>query len=178
MAVGKEMRKRIDNLLAVYLNHLEQHQAGWHSENDLQRLAKWKGDIPPPSGMDMSNDFMIGAMGMTRKQHAQLVQIQYLLGKPCLCGKCGVGNQVCCDSCSGLGVKLVSGVLKPDYAIVLLADRYWSKEPAHVICEHLGLTVKQFEGRLGKARESLAKEVEKIDDIRKLLISAGENVAA
>jgi hypothetical protein len=172
MAIDKEMRKRIDNLLAVYLNHLEQHQAGWHSENDLQRLADYKGDLPPPSGFDRSNAFMIGALGMTREQHAQLVKIQYLLGKPDRCQDCGKGNDARCASCSGLGVRLVKGVVKNEYAMVLLAERYWAQDPAHVVCGRLGLTKKQYEGRLAKGRDEMGRELGHYDQIRALVLHA------
>jgi len=254
MAVTREMRKRIDNLLAVYLNHLEQHQAGWHSENDLQRLADYKGDLPPPSGFDRSNAFMVGALGMTREQHAQLVKIQYLLGKPSPCGDCshqedeqvgmfatnlnntmsaaGISEQeraswirsnwpassdevgqpeykTCrdwlagnvlpseselkqlsealsvksaslmgqvvkqsCASCSGLGVRLVKGILKNEYAMVLLAERYWAQESAKVVSGRLGLGQRQYELRLQRAREALAQEIETIDRIRQMIIQA------
>ncbi len=169
MAVDKEMRKRIDNLLAVYLNHLEQHQAGWHSENDLQRLAKWKGDLPPSSGMDTSNDFMVRALEMTRERHAQLNIIQWLLGMPEPCPDCGKESGSICGTCSGLGVTIRKGQIKPEYSLVLLAQRYWQQDPAHVVCGRLGLSVKQYEGRIGKARESLSDELEKIDQIKRLL---------
>jgi len=172
MAIDKEMRKRIDNLLAVYLNHLEQHQAGWHSENDLQRLADYKGDLPPPSGFDRSNAFMIGALGMTREQHAQLVLVQHMIGKPQPCGECGVGNEVRCSSCSGLRVKLVKGILKQEHAMTLLADRYWSKDPAHEVCGRLNLTIKQYEGRLAKARDEMGRELGYYDQVRALVIKA------
>lgn len=172
MAIDKEMRKRIDNMLAVYLNHLEQHQAGWHSENDLQRLADYKGDLPPPSGFDRSNAFMIGALGMTREQHAQLVKIQYLLGKPTRCQDCGKGEAAHCASCSGLGVRLVKGILKNEYAMVLLAERYWAQEPAHLVCGRLGLGDRQYAQRLMRAREALAQEIETIDRIRQMIIQA------
>lgn len=172
MAIDKEMRKRIDNLLAVYLNWLEQHQAGWHSENDLQRLAHWKGDLPPPSGMDTSNDFMIGALSRTREQHAQLVVVQHLIGKPQPCGDCGAGEEACCASCSGLRVKLVKGILKQEHALPLLADRYWSKEPAHVVCDRLGLTKKQYEGRLAKGRDEMGRELGYYDQVRALVLQA------
>lgn len=172
MAIDKEMRKRIDNLLAVYLNHLEQHQPGWHGENDLQRLADWKGDMPPPSGSDTSNDFMIGALARTREQHAQLVKIQYLLGKPVPCGDCGRGDCARCGSCSGLGVRLAKGAIKSDYAMVLLAERYWAQEPAHSVSARLGLKPKQYEARLCRARDDLADEIARFDDIKALILQA------
>lgn len=175
MVIDKEMRKRIDNLLAVYLNHLEQHQAGWHSENDLQRLADYKGDLPPPSGFDRSNAFMIGALNMTRERHAQLNIIQWLLGMPEPCPDCskesGSSGSIC-STCSGLGVTIRKGQIKPEYSLVLLAERYWQQDPAHVVCGRLGLSVKQYVGRLSKARSSLGGELEKVDDIRRLLLIA------
>jgi hypothetical protein len=172
MAIDKEMRKRIDNLLAVYLNHLERHEAGWHSENDLQRLADYKGDLPPPSGFDRSNAFMIGALGMTRQQHAQLVKIEYLLGKPVRCQDCGKGDAARCASCSGLGVRLVKGVVKNEYAMVLLAERYWARDTASVVSARLGLSDRQYVQRLMRAREAMAQEIETIDRIRQMVLEA------
>lgn len=172
MAIDKEMRKRIDNLLAVYLNHLERHEAGWHSENDLQRLADYKGDLPPPSGFDRSNAAMIATLGMTRRQHAQLVKIRYLLGTPVACTDCGRGDDARCGVCSGLGVRLAKGAIKSDYALVLLAERYWAQEPAHSVSARLGLKPKQYEARLCRARDDLAEELTRFDDIKALILQA------
>lgn len=172
MAVTREMRKRIDNLLTVYLNWLEQHQPGWHTVNDLERLAQWKGDLPPPSGMDASSDFMVRALGMTREKHAKLVVVQHLIGKPQQCGDCGAVSGVRCISCSGLGVKLMKGILKQEYSMTLLADRHWQQDPAHVVCERLGLTKKQYEGRLAKGRDEMGRELGYYDQVRALVIQA------
>ncbi len=173
MAVTRKMRSRIDNLLTVYLNHLERHEGGWHGENDLHRLKVWKGDLPPASGMDTSNDFMIQAAGASRKRHAELTIIQWLLGMPEPCKDCGKGDEPVCSACSGLGVTIQKGQIKPEYSLVLLAQRYWQKDPAHVVCGRLGLkSEKQMEGRLSRAREALAIELCKYDELKQLILLA------
>ncbi len=178
MAVTREMRKRIDNLLTVYLNHLERHEGGWHGENDLHRLQVWKGDLPPPSGMDTSNDFMIAAAGATRKRHAELTIIQWLLGMPETCTDCGKGNEPVCGTCSGLGVIIRKGQIKPEYSLVLLAQRYWQQDPAHVVCGRLGLSVKQYEGRIKRAYIRVDQELDKIIQIRKIIADMKFDIAS
>lgn len=33
------------------------------------------------------------------------------------------------------------GQIKPEYSLVLLVERYWQQDPAHVVCGRLGLSV-------------------------------------
>jgi hypothetical protein len=77
-----------------------------------------------------------------------------------------------CASCSGLGVRLVKGILKNEYAMVLLAERYWAQESAKSICCRIGLKPKQFEARLAKAREELAVQIEYFDQVKALILQA------
>jgi hypothetical protein len=69
-------------------------------------------------------------------------------------------------------VRLVKGVVKNEYAMVLLAERYWARDTASVVSARLGLSDRQYVQRLMRAREAMAQEIETIDRIRQMVLEA------
>ena len=43
MAIAEHLRKELEQLVVIYLNALEQHQAGWDAQSVLQTIADHHG---------------------------------------------------------------------------------------------------------------------------------------
>lgn len=142
------MRDRIEKLLVVYLDDLEsvKREAGWHGDSTLGMLIEYRGDLPGPSGLDRSNAKMVYELRFLVGDHALLPVSQFLLGRP-----------------------LGRGVIDERYAMALLASRFYRHRSNLEISEQIGLARRQYENRLAKGREVMAKELEQLDTLRSLL---------
>lgn len=142
------MRNRIEKLLTVYLDDLEsvKREAGWHGDSTLGMLIEFRGDLPGPSGQDRSNAKMVYELRFLVGDHALLPVAQFLIGRP-------VGK----------------GVIDERYAMALLASRFYRAQTNAEIAASIGLERRQYENRLAKGRELMAKELEQLDMLRSLL---------
>jgi hypothetical protein len=166
MAISPRMKQRIDNLTGIYLNALEQHQAGWNRGTPLGALQDYRGAPPPRATSHKPDDSMIHAIGQIRSNHAKLPLAVFMLGKFRICTRCGSGG---CDHCSNLGFTLDGGQLKPELALSLLASIYYNTLSRQQIADQLGLNLRQYENRLVRARERVAQELEWVDRLSSLL---------
>ena len=148
MAVSREMRKRIEKLIDIYLNWLESttHNAGWHQPSTLQMMIDYRGQLPERSGCDRSNDKMIAEIQWIREPHANLPIAQYLFG-----------------------VQVGGGVVDQKYVLPLLASRFYRNHPERVIAERVGMTFDQYRGRVLKGLEKAADELTRVDLLQKIL---------
>jgi len=64
----KTTEEILDRLLGVFVAELysPKHDAGWHGSNSIARLITFAGDLPPPSGNDRPDDFMINEIRFVR----------------------------------------------------------------------------------------------------------------
>lgn len=151
--MDRRMRERIEKLLTIYLNDLESmsRDAGWHGDSTLGMMIEFRGDLPGRSGNDKSNAKMIYELRFLRGEHALLPIARFLLGVPD--GKGGIYR----------------GAIAFKYALPLLASRYYQSRFNDEIAALVGMELKQYEYRLGKARELMAQELDRIDQLAHLM---------
>jgi hypothetical protein len=167
MAISKVMRQRLDNLVRIYLNAIEAHQAGWHDRNTTAVIEEYGGDLPGHVDRWKASDFVSIQADRLRNQHAKLPLAVFLLGKvrPCTCK----GAKAACSECSGMGFNFTGGMLRPHHTLVLLARIFYNNDPSHLIADKLGITDRAFSTRLTAAREAASDELDKIDLLAQLL---------
>lgn len=150
MSISKDMRQRIDTLVAIYLNDLESlsKDAGWHQPSTIDLLIQFGGDIPSSSGNDQADLKMIHEIRFLRKEHALLGQARYLFGKPC-----GTGE------------------VPRELTLALLANRFYKNTAKDIVAKTLCLTADQFKWRLKNGYEKSSVELLKVDRYRECIAS-------
>lgn len=167
MAISKVMRQRLDNLVRIYLNAIEAHQAGWHDQNTATMIEEYGDQLPGHVDRWRASDFVSIQADRLRSQHAKLPMAVYLLGKVKLCS-CN-GSKPGCPDCSGMGFVFSGGAIKPHHALVLLARIFYNNERVEVIADKLCITVPAFTNRLSAARDAAADQLDRIDLLSRLL---------
>lgn len=158
--------KRVEHLVRIYLNALEQHKAGWVTRSVIADFEEYQGCAPDRPDQWKASDAVFYQTAQLRNEHARLPLAVFLLGKVRLC-PCG-GEKGCSD-CSGFGFTFAGGVLRPHHSLALVARVYYQAETSKQIAEHLGETVSAFSNRLKAARDAAIDELEKIDQLTRLL---------
>ncbi|MFW1676434.1 hypothetical protein ACFVYJ_01450 [Pontibacter sp. JAM-7] len=191
MAISKHMQSTIDTLVSIYLNHLERYvyEAGCHGMGTLGKIIDFQGDPPPPSGMDRSNDKLIDETLKMREEHALFASARYLFGWKHDCNHCGKAYPVVnengkrilmvpnvCPVCHGNRFILLKGELPESNTLVLLAEGFYARKKLkqHQIADRMGLTERQYEGRLKKGRELMAEEIQRIRRFREAGVMGDE----
>jgi len=158
--------RRVEHMARIYLNALEQHNAGWVTRSAIADFEEYQGCAPERAGQWKASDAVFYQIARLRDEHAKLPLAVFLFGKVRLC-PCG-GKQGCAD-CSGFGFIFTGGVLRPHYSLALVARVYYQTETSKQIAEQLGITEKAFSNRLKAARDAAIDELDKVDQLTRLL---------
>ncbi|MBV1788621.1 hypothetical protein KQ940_11205 [Marinobacterium sp. D7] len=159
MAIDQVLRAEIEELLVIYLNSLEQHQAGWDAQSILQTIADHHGEVGGRPARWKASDKVLHQSQRVRRAHTKLAKAVYLFGR------------VAADTSSNIGITLKGGIVPARNALCLIASRFYSSASQLAIADRLGLTEGAYTGRLQKGKELAAVELEKLAQLEALLSS-------
>ncbi|MBT00614.1 MAG: hypothetical protein CMI01_18375 [Oceanospirillaceae bacterium] len=159
MAIAEHLRKELEQLVVIYLNALEQHQAGWDAQSVLQTIADHHGAAGDKPARWKASDKVFHQSQRISRAHAKPAKAVYLLGR------------VAPDPQSEIGITLKGGVVPGDNALCLIASRFYTCTSQARIAQRLGLTEAAYSGRLKRAKDVACTELAKLAQLDELMSS-------